>query len=183
MFIAWSVLPPIAIFIARYMKDRMGHNWYLSHKWIMLGGVGIFTIIGIVSVEWSLNPTDSVLRFIGSSNHGIIGTVVALIVYPLQVILGEVSNALWSAERKSIPWWDKAHWWLGRAVVVLAIVNTYLGLVEYGAKVIWIVGYWVWIAVVVFVGFGYFGEVQMGGVVHHVATDSSEEMVVVNPTR
>ncbi|KAI9349180.1 hypothetical protein BDR26DRAFT_799019, partial [Obelidium mucronatum] len=171
MFIAWSVIPFVAVFIARYMKDRWGHRWYLAHKWLMLYGVGLFTVAGLLTVELNITPYDGLVRLIGGSNHGIIGTVVALIIYPLQILLGYVSNALWTAERTEIPWWDKVHWWLGRAVIILAIVNTYLGLVAYRVDVGWIVGYWVWIAAAL-IAFVVVGEYLLGGVVHHVKVDN-----------
>ena len=49
----------------------------------------------------------------------------------IQIGLGFVSNALWTPDRKSIPWWDKLHWWFGRLLFLLAIVNTYLGIREF----------------------------------------------------
>ncbi|KAJ3090837.1 hypothetical protein HK100_007341, partial [Physocladia obscura] len=179
MFIAWAVLPPAAIFIARYLKDAWGHNWYRSHKWIMLGGVGIFTTAGMFLVE--LNLADGVQRFT-SSNHAIIGTIVALAVYPSQILLGFLSNQLWTASRVAVPWWDKVHWWLGRSVCVLAAVNIHLGLNLYGAGTGLIVVFWIWI-VAIFVVFYLMGERKYGGAVHHIAKQASDESLEMHDPR
>ena len=46
----------------------------------------------------------------------------------LQIILGFVIDKLWSPDRTSIPLWDKLHWWIGRVVFLIAIINLYLGI-------------------------------------------------------
>jgi hypothetical protein len=50
----------------------------------------------------------------------------------VQIALGFIINALWNPQRTSIPWWDKAHWWFGRIIFLIAIVNIHLGIKEYG---------------------------------------------------
>ncbi|KAI9349187.1 hypothetical protein BDR26DRAFT_816864 [Obelidium mucronatum] len=178
MFFAWSVLPPIAIFIARYMKDRWGHNWYLAHKHIMLGGVGSLLILGVVAVESSFDHW-----FLGNTVHGLIGMGLVFVGYPMQIVLGYVSNAMWSPTRVHVPWWDRVHWVVGRGLVLLAVVNTYFGLVLYGVgEGWWVVAYGLWIGVgVLGVGFGFVGEYLMGGVVHHVVAVGREGEPLLAP--
>ena len=48
-----------------------------------------------------------------------------------QVILGFISNAKWTPDRTSIPWWDKAHWWFGRLLFLAGIANCGFGLMLY----------------------------------------------------
>ncbi|ORY40148.1 hypothetical protein BCR33DRAFT_370942 [Rhizoclosmatium globosum] len=86
MFIAWGVIPPVAIFIARYLKNVLGHRWYLSHTGLLIYGTGGLIVAGLVVIE--INVVPGVTRFVGSSTHGIMGTVVALALYPLQCLLG-----------------------------------------------------------------------------------------------
>ncbi|KAJ3194838.1 hypothetical protein HK101_001787 [Irineochytrium annulatum] len=144
MFIGWGVLPYIGIFIARYMKDRLGHMWYLLHMGIMLFGVGACTAGGLVCIELvTLSP-----RFFSSAGiHGIMGTLLALGIFPLQVILGFVANHMWRPDREGIPWWDQMHWWLGRLAAVGSIVILYLGLNLYGAPPLAYIGLFFWIGV------------------------------------
>lgn len=86
----------------------------------------------------------------------------------VQIILGFISNARWTPDRKSIPWWDKLHWWFGRAVFILAIANCYIGIEQYKelgyiSSITGIsVAYWVF----VIFGFGalIFGQFTMGQV-------------------
>ncbi|KAI9350289.1 hypothetical protein BDR26DRAFT_852138 [Obelidium mucronatum] len=171
MFLAWAVVPPIAIFVARYLKEKWGHRWYLTHTALLVFGTGGLMVISLITVELQLAP--GVTRFIGSSNHGILGTIVALVLYPLQCGLGWLSNKWFDPDRKAVPWWDQLHWWVGRSVVLLGIVNIHLGIVEYGGWVPWVTAFWIYIALVLVVGFWYFGEKRMGGVVHHIG--KSEE--------
>ncbi|KAJ3239617.1 hypothetical protein HDU81_005598 [Chytriomyces hyalinus] len=165
MFLAWGVLPPIAIFVARYLKARLGHTWYLTHMGLMLFGVSACIITALVCVEVNLAPGKT--RFI-TTPHGIIGVTLCFAIYPMQVALGFISNALFSAERHSVPWWDQAHWWLGRSAVLLAVVNIHLGLMLYEASIVIVGLYWGFIGLVVLGVFGFLGEYRMKGAVHHV---------------
>jgi hypothetical protein len=162
MFLAWGVLPYAAIYIARYLKDAWGHRWFQAHMALMLYGVGALVIIGIVTIEVSI--PEGTPRLV-TNYHGIMGTTIALAGFPCQVILGIVSDKLWTAERKEIPVWDKVHWWLGRSLVILAGVNFYFGLELAGAEV------WAYAVVYVIVALGFgsliVGQIR-GGAVHHV---------------
>ncbi|KAJ3031222.1 UNVERIFIED_CONTAM: hypothetical protein HDU68_005828 [Siphonaria sp. JEL0065] len=166
MFLAWAVVPPIAIFVARYLKKKWGHRWFLTHSALFVLGTGGLMVIALTAVEVQMAP--GVTRFIGSSNHGILGTVIALILYPLQCVLGWLSDKWFDQDRLAVPWWDKLHWFVGRSVVLMAIVNIHLGIVEYGGWIPWVTAYWIWIAAVVLIGFMWFGERKLGGQVNHI---------------
>ncbi|KAJ3247473.1 hypothetical protein HDU78_004178 [Chytriomyces hyalinus] len=176
MFIAWGVLPFAGIFVARYMKQRWEKSWYAIHWCLMLFGTGALTVAGLVAVE--VNLGDGVARFTKSS-HAVAGAVLALGVYPAQVILGFVINALFDVERVAVPWWDHLHAWLGRLSGVLALVVMQLGLSLYGSSVGIVVGFWVWIVVVLVVGFGYFGERVLGASQHVVEEAASADSLKV----
>ncbi|KAI9325794.1 hypothetical protein DFJ73DRAFT_868323 [Zopfochytrium polystomum] len=166
MFLAWGVFPPVAVLVARHFKARLGHTWYILHVALLLIGTGLITALGLVFIE--LQVPSSSTRLIGASGadpHKPIGTVVAFVLFPLQIVLGFISNALFSPDRPSIPWWDRLHWWVGRAVMVLAVVEIYLGLRLFGASTAVVVAYWVWIGVCV----AAFAAAQLlGGAVHHL---------------
>ena len=44
------------------------------------------------------------------------------------VIIGIISNRTWFPGKETAWWPDKTHWWLGRALAVLAVANCFLGL-------------------------------------------------------
>ncbi|KAJ3067704.1 hypothetical protein HDU98_009106 [Podochytrium sp. JEL0797] len=162
MFLAWCILPPVGIFIARYLKERLGHLWYKLHIAIMFFGIASLMALGLLFVE--LYIPEGAPRFSGSTPHGVMGMLIAFGMYPLQIALGYISNSLFDKERNEIPWWDKLHWMVGRLVVVLAVINVCLGLVLYGAGTGWVVGYWVFVGVV---GVGFVVvEKRMGASVH-----------------
>ncbi|KAJ3208231.1 hypothetical protein HDU82_002770 [Entophlyctis luteolus] len=164
MFTAWAVLLPVGIFIARYLKDRLGAGWYVLHKWIMIAGVSICTVAGLVIIELSV-PTGS-SRFSGSQ-HAILGAIITLALYPLQIILGLVSNALFDPSRPSIPWWDQVHWWIGRLLLLLGILNTFFGLILFDPPAFYTICYWIWIGIVACV-FAFLGEHFLRGAVYHM---------------
>jgi hypothetical protein len=49
----------------------------------------------------------------------------------LQVALGFIIDSLYDPERKEIPWRDVFHWYFGKVLFLLAIINGYLGLREF----------------------------------------------------
>ncbi|KAJ3115065.1 hypothetical protein HDU96_001229 [Phlyctochytrium bullatum] len=53
-----------------------------------------------------------------------------------QVVYGFVIHFLYDPHRKRVPVWDKLHWWLGRGLFIISLINLYLGLSEYNLKVI-----------------------------------------------
>ncbi|KAJ3269091.1 hypothetical protein HDV01_001864 [Terramyces sp. JEL0728] len=121
MFIAWAVSPFFGIFCARYLKNALGQNWYRLHVLFMGVTCGIATIVSFILIVLFIQPPHF------DEKHKVIGLVIVIVLIG-QVILGYVSNAKWDENRKDIPWWDKLHWWVGRAVFLLAVVNVYLGI-------------------------------------------------------
>ncbi|ORY45100.1 hypothetical protein BCR33DRAFT_716441 [Rhizoclosmatium globosum] len=100
MFLAWCICPAVGVFIARYMKTQLG-----------IYGITALMALGLLFVELSIVGGR---RFSGDSVHGAIGIAIAFGLYPCQVVLGYVSNAMFSPERKEVPIQDKVHWWVGR---------------------------------------------------------------------
>jgi hypothetical protein len=84
---------------------------------------------------------------------------------------------LWDPERSAVPWWDVLHWYFGRSLVLLAVINIFLGINEYseytGKQVVGItVAYWIWIVIMfsmMIIGHFYFGGTQ-----HHIEKHSEE---------
>lgn len=126
MWLAWVVCPFVGIFVARYFKDYLGHNWFRIHVGSMV--CTLFFAAGGFIVMFLYIPVSS--HFL--SSHAIIGLVV-LILMVLQAILGYVCNIMFSPDRKGVPWYDKAHWYIGRSLFLLAIVNVQLGWYLYAA--------------------------------------------------
>ncbi|KAI8829524.1 hypothetical protein BJ741DRAFT_538542 [Chytriomyces cf. hyalinus JEL632] len=167
MFLGWCVLPPIAIFVARYLKFRLGHAWYLTHTGIMLFGVSACIATALVCVEVNLTPGKP--RFI-TTPHGILGATLCFAIYPMQVAFGFISNGLFNSDRECVPWWDRMHWWTGRVAVLLAVVNVQLGLTLFEASSLVVALFWVFIVLVVGGVGGFVGEYWLNGAVHHVKT-------------
>ncbi|KAJ1558753.1 hypothetical protein HK405_013050 [Cladochytrium tenue] len=161
MFLAWGVCPPAAVFVARYMKESLGHNWYRIHVGLLAGGTLVLTAAGLVFIELGINGSAPALIGNDGAVHRPIGIVLALALLPLQVALGYLINYLYNAERVSIPWWDQVHWWIGRATVLLAVAELYLGLDLIGASLVVRVVYWVWIAACI--GLLVYGQFGFGG--------------------
>jgi hypothetical protein len=141
---------------------------------MILGVTGV-TALGLVFIFLS-NPEP-----ITSTSHGILGIVVCFVLLPLQLILGFVCNALYSPERLAVPFQDHAHAWIGRSLVVLAVVNITLGILLYNPAnaTALVVGCWVVFAVLVG-GFVGVGEFLLGGAKTHGNIKAGEGNRLVN---
>ncbi|KAJ3109864.1 hypothetical protein HDU97_000094 [Phlyctochytrium planicorne] len=124
MFIAWGVAPFAGIFVARYLKDRLGIWWFRLHVFLMAGVCGGLTIAGFLIKLLTKTPPHF------KSPHEIIGLTIIVSLF-VQSILGVVSDRLWSPDRPDVPWWDKLHWWFGRLSFLLALANLFVGLDRY----------------------------------------------------
>lgn len=122
MFVAWAVIPFIAIFIARYLK-RIGHRWYQLHLSLLLFGTGGLSLVSAILVGVYKVPPHF------ASPHEQLGLFI-LLALPAQIILGYVINALWNPNRSSshTPWHDRLHAYFGKLIVLLALINIILGL-------------------------------------------------------
>ncbi|KAI8921782.1 hypothetical protein BC831DRAFT_475424 [Entophlyctis helioformis] len=164
MVIAWGVAPFVGIYIARYLKAALGVWWYRLHLICMLVFCMLFTLVGTLLLFLYKTPP----HFSGDY-HRLFGLLVTVAVL-IQVVLGFVSNAMFSPDREAVPWWDKLHWWFGRLLFIAA-----LGCVFFGIQLYQNLGYpldaWVPIAFgcYLFVAFIVlaFGE-RFHGQVHHV---------------
>ncbi|KAJ3125632.1 hypothetical protein HK098_008360 [Nowakowskiella sp. JEL0407] len=164
MTIAWTVCPMTGIFVARYLKDVMGKWWYYTHVGLLLGGSVLLSTAGIVFIVLTSSPP----HFSLSNPHKPIGLAIGIDAV-LQAVLGFICNHMWSPDRTSVPWWDKVHWWNGRLLTILALVNVYLGLRLMTADPPFIIAFFVFVGVGVaalIAGQFFFGQV------HHVKKDS-----------
>ncbi|KAJ3271428.1 hypothetical protein HDV01_006634 [Terramyces sp. JEL0728] len=125
LMFAWIVSPFIGIYIARYLKSALGVWWLRLHTLFMLIGVCICSVTGILFIF--LYRPGPHFNVEGSNPHKLIGIVVTGLLLA-QMILGVVCDQLFEIDRKSIPWYDKAHWWIGRLTFLVALVNIYYGI-------------------------------------------------------
>ncbi|KAI8615913.1 hypothetical protein BC830DRAFT_1168231 [Chytriomyces sp. MP71] len=177
MFVAWAVLTPLAIFIGRYMKTRLERIWFPLHTMLLTLGVGGLTISALVCVEIARGGLDST-AFSRNGVHGILGAVIIFGAYPFQILLGVISNALYRPTRMRIPWWDYLHHWTGRFLGLAAMINCYLGINLWSNGALgWIIGYWLWIGLVVLIGFCVIGEMMLVG--RHRGVSRNEDGSVV----
>jgi hypothetical protein len=148
MLLAWVALMPAGTFIAAFLKS-LGRPWFLLHVG-MLGSVWALTFVGVLTIvferHWRGNNHNR-------HPHSLLGLFVLFMVTG-QAVLGIVSDRRWSSDRKSVPWHDKAHWWLGRLLGLVAPANCVLGIVliadNRAQAGLWLFVAWVVVAVVVF---------------------------------
>ena len=120
MAIAWELLVPAAIFVSRYLKSRLGHNWFRIHVTLAFL-IFACTLSGFIVIEVTYPKPIPY-----SSAHVILGLIVFIGMY-LQIILGVVIHFLYKADRTSIPWYDQLHWWGGRALLIVSWVAIPMG--------------------------------------------------------
>ncbi|TPX32154.1 hypothetical protein SmJEL517_g04716 [Synchytrium microbalum] len=177
MFLAWAVLSPFAIIVSRYFKAVLGVWWFRIH-YITLSVVIIFTFFSFALAYIGIGSTTSHFNYASQGIHTVLGLAL-VIAAPLQGILGMVINALFNPERKGIPKHDMAHWWIGRAIIIAAMIDIIFGLRLYQNR-----GYdvplWMWVIVgLVLIGaFGTYLILQLTiGVEHHVGGEIGHEAV------
>ncbi|KAI8799406.1 hypothetical protein BJ742DRAFT_687239 [Cladochytrium replicatum] len=162
---AWTLFPFAGIFIARYLKDALGVWWYRLHLGFMLIGTTVLSVAGILLIVLTTPPPHFDLS--GWNPHRPLGLALGIDAI-LQSVLGFVCNAMWSPERKSIPWWDRLHWWNGRILWLAAMANVYFGLALAGASMPLIIAFFVFVGVsfaALIAGQFIFGQV------HHMKKD------------
>ncbi|KAJ3258968.1 DOMON domain-containing protein frrs1L [Boothiomyces macroporosus] len=130
MFIAWVISPFIGIYIARYLKNTLGHTWYILHVFFMAAVTGAGTIASFLLIFLYSPDRFSTDDSTVGDYHEKIGLAVAITVV-IQVVLGFVCNAAYDPDRTLIPWWDQLHWWLGRSLFLIGVLNVYLGILYY----------------------------------------------------
>ncbi len=150
---AWAVSPFLGIFVARYWKQKLGHWWFRWHVIFMGWITSLVTVVASVLMCLSVSSGHF------NNAHKILGLFVLLAVV-FQFFLGIMSDQLWTAQRKTIPWWDKLHWWTGRIILVIALANCHLGLNLMDATLGWFIAFWA----VVGLGFALllFGQFKYG---------------------
>lgn len=164
MAIGWAILVVAGIFVARFLKNIMGVWWYRAHVGLMMFNV----VLSIIAFGLIVAVTEDGKHF--KNSHQIIGLVVFIAVI-LQSILGQYINLMWNPTRVGVPWHDQLHWWLGRILAVLALVNIFLGLNLYGVNSeILRALFGVWIAIIA-TAFA-IGHWRLGGQVKHSVHDS-----------
>jgi hypothetical protein len=127
MLLAFGFLAPAGTFVARYLKG-IGHPWYLIHMGIQYTLLALM-FAAFVIIENDLGPRrDAHFR----NPHTIIGLTIVILTF-VQVLLGILANAFFKAGREGPPLFpDKAHWWLGRLVILYAFANCFIGFDQYG---------------------------------------------------
>jgi hypothetical protein len=132
----------------------------------MFAGVLVLSLVGISLVFlYTSGPHFST----ESSIHPLLGLITTILLV-LQIILGFVIDALFDENRRSTPWYDVLHWWVGRLLSVLALATIVLGIVYfekgYGES-----GMVMYITLAVFVAMGVgmmvYGQMN-GGAKHHI---------------
>ncbi|KAJ3308000.1 DOMON domain-containing protein frrs1L [Boothiomyces sp. JEL0838] len=151
MFIAWVISPFIGIYIARYMKSTLGHTWYILHVFFMAGLTACATIASFILIFlYSSDRFASVDSRVGDV-HEKLGLIVTIAVV-VQVLLGYISNAKYDPNRTSIPWFDIAHWWVGRILFLFGLLNAFFGILFY--KENYTLSIWVFPIFWTIIGFG-----------------------------
>lgn len=120
MFIAWAVLCPAAIIVARQYRKRMW--WFKVHVCLMVSTC-LLTLVGFIFImlylDWKLALSET---------HHTIGIIIVVGAI-IQPILGWIADRLFDVKRTKIPFFpDRLHWHVGRILFFGALINMYFGL-------------------------------------------------------
>jgi hypothetical protein len=134
MFVSWAVLIVIGSIIARFFKN-IGKAWFWAH--VGLNSIGVLAFIAAFVLIIIATDIEQVTHFVrdpsasGSTSymaHAWIG-IIAMVFGVVQPGIGWWADRKYDPNRPSIPIWpDMVHWWIGRAAVLLALLNIYIGI-------------------------------------------------------
>lgn len=137
MAIAFGIFMVFGVVVAVAVPKNQA--WWFPAHWASQGFASLLVIISfiIILVYYSQGGiAHFTLATPTQGAHGIIGIIViSLVVF--QVILGVVADRVWQAEYKKTHEYpstkvfpDVFHWWTGRGILLLAMINIYLGIAE-----------------------------------------------------
>jgi len=109
-----------AIILSRYLK-KVVHWWFYLHAFFAV--LGLVLMVSSLSVIFSAHNNKFV-----PSWHSAFG-IIFIILMGLQTLIGVYSHFAFDKFRREPPRFpDKTHWWLGRAVYFVGLLNIILGL-------------------------------------------------------
>ncbi|KAJ3159272.1 hypothetical protein HDU86_001875 [Geranomyces michiganensis] len=129
MGIAWGVLAPAAVVVARFGKSAMGVWWFRVHAGLF-ATVVVSTYVAFALVYKSIGSDGSHFSVAENGAHVILGLIVLILAAP-QAFLGIIIDRLYSPERQKTPLRDLVHHHLGSLTLLVALVNIPLGIALY----------------------------------------------------
>lgn len=121
MLVAWLVLMPSGIFVARFFKDDDG-VWFRRHKLLMGSGITL-SMLGFFLILIGLSMSGSAHMRSSHAQFGLVITLLALL-HPLLAAFRNRRRALWELQHK----------WMGRLLYFFAFINCFLGVGLISAK-------------------------------------------------
>ncbi|KAJ3011277.1 UNVERIFIED_CONTAM: hypothetical protein HDU68_001763 [Siphonaria sp. JEL0065] len=135
MIFALVLMPPLGSFVAMFMREKLRTGWMAVHLGIMIGGVGVLSIIGaVIMILFSPGP-------LFKSIHDIAGVA---IIFLLFVQFGIGAGARSASDSSSII--SQAHKYIGLIITYLFVpAQLYLGFTQYNTVFgtmapIWLIG-------------------------------------------
>jgi hypothetical protein len=110
----------------------------------------------------------------GRDAHHVIGTLIVSLSL-LEVCLGFYSNAMWKPGKPPHIIDDKMHWYVGRLAILLAIVNIFLGIIQYTDRIA-ALATMCSLAVVTYIIAAVYLQMQIGQVHEHEELNSIENV-------
>ncbi|CAG8524186.1 4652_t:CDS:2 [Ambispora gerdemannii] len=123
---AWLITMPIGIFMARFARKLLPNAWFNLHWSIQVFGTTTLAILAYILIQLQ----DKVWESKYVKTHRVLGNIIFFGLLG-QMVLGMIHHRLYRPDRESTPWWTKLHWWVGRTLFVLALVQIVLGFETY----------------------------------------------------
>lgn len=167
MTFAWVFCASLGIFVARFLKNKLGVWWFRLHIITLILAV-LLTLIGIIFAVFGM---ASGTHF--THPHHLIGVVVMMGAF-VQPLLGVAADRLFNPSRSGVPFFpDQLHWWIGRLTHLLGVVNVLFGVwllqQRGGAPLIVFYLNYVFIGIIVVLSIGVSLAFEAsGGAAHHV---------------
>jgi hypothetical protein len=127
LFITWGLILPFGMIWARYARKLADDIWFKVHRVFQYGGV-LLSLIGII-IGYVMVGTDQ-FRVVG---HSVLGTFILLFsVTQVIVAFFRPHKENVGVITKSRMLFELFHHWNGRFLVIMAIIQIYLGIYAIG---------------------------------------------------
>jgi hypothetical protein len=143
MGIAWAVAAIIGVFVASFVPKSKA--WWFPLHVSMVSITALLTVIAFgIIVSYVNSVTGQHFTSKATSNtagaHQVIGLIVFILIW-IQICLGIIIDRVWKSKHAKMgegefpatSVLDRVHWWSGRLLMVLALVNMLLGAIELGS--------------------------------------------------
>ena len=120
MFMAWSVILPFGVFVARYCRGNKPPRWFKIHR--AFQSLGVVVALAGFAVAMMINTAG---KF--GTIHGVFGLIITFLGFQQPINACFRPEPAWKKTKRRVCW-EYYHKYSGRVAIFLGLINPILGL-------------------------------------------------------